>query len=85
LNKEESIEGKISELLAQSIETSDPEEFWNTINMMISLAVSASAYRCGEDGEDKVVEYIVNTVIDTYASEKHFHIIGSKGETPVFH
>jgi hypothetical protein len=52
---------------------------------MISLAVSASAYRCGEDGEDKVVEYIVNTVIDTYASEKHFHIIGSKGETPVFH
>jgi hypothetical protein len=85
LNKEENIEGKVSELLAESIESGDPEEFWNTINLMVSLAVSASAYRFGKEKEDQIVEHIVNIVLDTYASEKHFYIKGSKGETPSFH
>jgi hypothetical protein len=85
LNTEEDLEGKVSELLAQSIESGDPEDFWNTINMMVSLAVSASAYRFGKEKEDEIVEHIVNIVLDTYASEKHFYIKGSRGETPRFH
>ena len=85
MTTEEDLEGKVSELLAQSIESGDPEEFWSMINMMVSLAVSASAYRFGKEKEDEIVEHIVNIVLDTYASEKHFYIKGSRGETPSFH
>jgi len=83
-NKAE-IEQIVSELVVNTIESGTPEEFWITIDSLLSIATASVAYRFGEDPRGEIVEHMVSIVLDTYETQKHFHVEESDGTKPKLH
>jgi hypothetical protein len=79
------VEHMVSELVINTIETGTPEEFWMTIDALLSIATASVAYRFGEDSRGEIVEHMCGVVLDTYDTQKHFHVEESDGRKPKFH
>jgi hypothetical protein len=79
------IESIVSELVVNTIEVGTPEEFWIAIDSLLSIATASVAYRFGEDSQSEILEHMISIVIDTYESQKHFHIKENDGTKPEVH
>ncbi len=79
------IEQIVSELVVNTIESGTPEEFWITIDSLLSIATASVAYRFGEDSRGEIMEHMCGIVLDTYESQKHFHVEESDGTKPKLH
>lgn len=75
----------ISEMLVQSLEEGTLEDFWETVNTLLSIATASVAYRFGEDLREQAVEHMVAIVLDTYDSEKSYHDKDGHGSKPKLH
>jgi hypothetical protein len=82
---QKNVEKIVSDVVVEAIETGTPEEFWLTIDSLLSIAAASVAYRFGEDSRGEVVEHMVSIVIDTYDTQKYFHVKENDGKKPKFH
>jgi hypothetical protein len=79
------IEDIVSRLVVNTIEIGTPEEFWITIDALLSIATASVAYRFGEDSRGEIMEHMCGIVLDTYESQQHFHVRENNGTKPKVH
>lgn len=79
------VEKIVSDVVIEAIETGSPEEFWLVIDSLLSIAAASVAYRFGEDSRGEIIEHMVSIVLDTYDTQKHFHVEESDGKKPKLH
>lgn len=79
------VEAVMTELIVEILDCSNPEEYWESVNSILSTITASAAYKFGDDSRGEIVEHMVSIVLDTYESQKHFHIEGSMGQKPPLH